>query len=278
MRTATALCALLLAACSMPRLAYNQADWLLLREMDRYLDLRAEQREQAAAALAVHLEQHRREQLPDFARAFREVALRVRRRLDEEDARWLIDRGVTLLETSARDLLPPLSQTLSDLDAAQRAHLRERLAERNDRFRKRHALGRSWEERLERAVGRTVERIEFWTGPLSEEQVALVRDLRAAMPDTAPRWLAYTRAQQARLLAMLEAGVPAAEVERFLRGWWLRQEDMPPALSAMRDWHLDSLRGLMVRMSASLDSMQREHLLDRLESFAEDATSLATEA
>jgi hypothetical protein len=275
---AAALCVLLLAACSFPRLVYNQADWLLLREMDSYLDLRDEQREQAAAVLALHLEQHRREQLPEFARTFREAALRVRRRLDEQDAQWFMDRGVALLEASGRDLLSPLARTLTDLDAEQRARLRERLQERNGDFRDRHALDRPWDERLDRAVVRTVDRIEFWTGPLSEEQVALVRDLRAAMPDTAPRWLAYTRAQQERLLAMLDAGAQAAQVERFLDDWWLRQADMPPALEAMRGWHLDSLLGMMVRISASLDSVQREHLVDRLESFAEDATSLATEA
>ena len=270
------LAALALTACSMPRLAYQQADWLVLREMDSYLDLRDEQRERAAGVLEVHLERHRREHLPGFAQTFSEIARRTRHGLGDEDAHWVIERSQALLTASAEDLLPHLAAVLADLDAAQQAHLRERLAERNRDYREDHALDAPRDERLESAVARSVDRIEFWTGPLSEEQVALVREIRSAMPDTAAQWLAYTEAQQQRLLGLIAARAPAADIEAFLRSWMLRFENMPPVLTALREWRYAGLRALMVRVVASLDSMQREHLLDRLEDFAEDATELAT--
>jgi len=269
---------LLLAACSMPRLAYNQADWLVLRELDSYLDLRDEQRERAAGVLEVHLSRHRREMLPGFARTFTEIAERTRRGLGDDDAHWIIEHSRALLAASAEDLLPDLAAVLADLDAKQRAHLRARLEERNREYREEHALDAPREERLEGAVARTVERIEFWTGPLSDEQLALVRELRSAMPDSAGAWLAYTEAQQQRLLALLDAGAPAADVDAFLRAWLLRQEGMPPLMAALREWRFAGLRAMLVRVTASLNSMQRERLLDRLEDLAEDASELATSA
>ena len=275
---AVVVAALLVSACSVARLAYDQADWLLLREMDSYLDLREEQREQAAGLLAVSLRRHRSEQMPRFAAALREAAVRARRGLSAQDADWLMEHGRLLLVDTASELLPALAGTLAGLDAAQRAYLRERLAERNREWRDDHWLDRSREERFRLRAERAVERVERWTGPLSEEQVALVTQIRDAMPDSAAAWLDYTEAQQQRLLALLDEGAGAERIEAFLASWWLRFEDMSPEMARMRNQRLQGMQEMLVRLSESLDSVQRAHLVGRLESLAEDAGDLAREA
>ena len=46
----------------------------------------------------------------------------------------------------------------------------------------------------------------------------------------------------------------------------------------MRDQRLEGMQEMLVRLSESLDSVQRAYLVGRLESLAEDAGDLAREA
>lgn len=278
MAAVSAACAVLLAGCSMPRLLYGQADWLLLREVDHYLELREEQREEVARALEAHLERHRAEQLPLAAEALAQAAERARRGLTHGDARWLVERVRSLARASVEPALPTLAAALADLTPRQRAHLARRMEERNRDYAERHALDASPAQRVRRRAERLVERIEYWTGPLDREQVALVHELRARMPDSSAAWLAYTRDRQQALLALAARGAPAARIEALLRGWWLRLDAMPAPLAAMRDRQVDALARLLVRLDATLDSTQREHLVGRLRSLSEDARHLAREA
>ncbi len=272
-----AVSALLLASCSVPRLLYQNADWLVLRELDGYMDLHEAQRDWVAVALEERLERHRREELPVFARSFQDAAARARRGFQPADARWVMERGRELLADTVDGTLPLVARALSELDADQRRHLAERIAERNQDFRERHHLDRSREERFARRARRLVDRLEDWTGPLNEEQVALVHAIRNGMPDSAPAWLAYSEERQRALLALLERGGSAAEIEALLRGWWLRLEGLPPELAAKRDRQVAALEELIVRLDGTLDSVQRAHLVGKLEDLARDARSLATE-
>lgn len=279
-RLAAMLCActLLLAACSMPKLIYGQADWLLLREVDDYLDLDEAQSTQLADAIAAALRRHRVEELPVIAATLRTFAAYARDGLEHAAVRAGIERVRALALRSAELGVPPLSAALADLSPRQRAHLAERFAQRNAKYRERHALDAPREQRLERRAQRTVERIEDWTGPLRPEQGALVREVGDTMPDNAARWLAYTQARQRALLALLETGASAHDIAALLRNAWLHRQDLPPQLAADRARQIDALVELLVRLDATLDSTQRAHLVSRLEDYARDADTLARDA
>jgi hypothetical protein len=277
-RTVMAVAVLTLAGCSMPRLAYQQADWLLLREMDSYLDLRDEQREYVALALETHLIRHRAEYLPGFAAAFSEAAARARRGLAEEDWRWALQQSRVLLIGTAELMLPTLASTLADLSPEQRRHLAQRMAEGNDEYAESHALETAPREQMRRTTERSVARIERWTGTLSEEQITIVHETSRAMPDVAADWLSYVRGRQQDLLALLDSGAPAPEIEDFLRGWWVRRDNLPPQLAHKRDRRIAARIKLLAHLDATLDSVQREHLVDRLQDLADDARSLLREA
>ena len=273
-----AIVLLVLGACSMQRLAYQQADWLLLREMDNYLDLREEQRELVATALETHLTRHRVEQLPQFADAFSEASDRAQRGLTEQDARWALVQGRLLLTATAEIMLPTLVSTLADLTPAQRRHLAQRMDERNDEYVDSHALQGTAQQQARRTTERSVESIERWTGKLSDEQIAIVQQVSLSMPAIAADWLAYTRARQNALLQLLDSQASAAAIEEFLRGWWMRRDSLPPQLGDKRDQRLEARIRLIVRLDGTLDSVQREHLVGRLQSLADDARSLLREA
>lgn len=279
-RLAAALCActLLLSACSMPKLVYGQADWLLLRQVDRYLDLDDTQSTRLSDAIVVAMRRHRSEELPAIADTLRTFAANARDGLEHTDVRAGIEHARALALRSAELGVAPLSAALADLAPRQRAHLAERFEERNERYRERHALDAPREQRLERRVQRTVALIEDWTGPLLPEQQALVREIRDGMSDSASHWLAYTQARQRALLALLDTGAAAHDIATLLRDSWLSQQDLPAALATNRARQIDALVELLVRLDATLDSTQRAHLVGRLEDYARAADTLAREA
>lgn len=280
LRLAAALCActLLLSACSMPKLVYGQADWLLLRQVNRYLDLDDTQSTQLAEAISAGMRRHRSEELPAIAATLRTFAAHARGGLEHADVRAGIERTRALALRSADLGVAPLSAALADLAPAQRAHLAERFEERNEKYRERHAMDAPREHRLERRAQRTVQQIEDWTGPLRPGQKALVREIRDAMPDSAPHWLAYSQDRQRALLALLGRGATAHDIAMLLRESWLHQQDLPPILAANRPRQIDALVELLVGLDATLDSTQRAHLISRLEKYARDADTLAREA
>lgn len=262
----------------MPRLFYGQADWLLLRQVNGYLDLNDAQSAQLTDAIALGLQRHRSEELPEIAATLRAFAVHARAGLRHAEVREGIERMRTLALRSAELGVEPLSAALADLDPQQRAYLAGRFERRNNKYQERHALDAPLERRQDRRAQRTVDTIEDWTGPLMPEQVALVREIRDAMPDSASLWLAYTQARQRRLLAQLDAGASAREIASLLRASWLQQEDLPPALVANRKRQVEALVELLLRLDATLNSTQRIHLANRLEKFARDAHSLSREA
>ncbi len=265
----------LLAACSVPRLMYQNADWLLMRRMNEYLALEGAQHDRVAEALAARLADHRTRELPTFAAAFEDAAARARRGLSEDDARWLLKQGRALLVSTVDGTLPLVADALAALDERQRRQLAERIEQRNRDYSERHLLEAPREQRFARRAARTVDRVEDWTGPLDEAQVALVHELRDAMPDSAGDWLTYSRERQQALLALLDGHAPAARIEALLRGWWLRLEHLPAALAAKRDRQIEGIVQLIVRLDATLNSTQRLHLVGRLEDLARDARALA---
>jgi hypothetical protein len=269
-----AVAALAITGCSASRLAYQQADWLLLREVDSYLDLKDGQHEQVARALKTHLSRHRTEHLPGFAKALGSAASKVRRGLSEADVRWALENGRALYAGTVELMLPTLASALADLNSEQRQHLAQRMTERNDEYIDRHALLQTSEEQSRHNAARSVDRIEQWTGTLSPEQIAMVHEANRALPDITADWLSYTKDRQQGLLALLDAGASRTVVETFLRGWWISRNALPPQLAEKRDQRIEARITLIARLDSTLDSVQREHFVDRLQDLADDAQSL----
>jgi hypothetical protein len=266
---------LLLSACSMPRLLYSQADWLLMRHVNGYLDLDSAQSARLADAIASGLRRHRAEELPLIAETLRDFAASARSGLRPHLAHDGIARMRMLAMRSAELGIEPLSATLVGLDTRQRARMAERLERRNRDYHERHALDAPSQLRLERRTTQGIERIEYWTGPLTEPQIELIRAAFSAMPDSAAQWLAYTQARQDELLRLLQADAPAHEVAQLLRGSWLHNDDLPQALAHNRQRQLEAWVDLLVRLDATLNSTQRAHLVGRLEKLARDAEQLS---
>lgn len=267
------IAALLISGCSVLGFVYNRADHFALREIERYLPLRPEQREATAAALAELHARHRREQLPLIAAALRRFADAVAQPLSVEDWEGWLQQLEALINDSLAPLPAQAAPLIATLDDAQLQDFWDRLAkEREQRRDQRETLSPG---KRAKAVERSLRR---WIGRLSP-------------------------AQQARISAWAEARGPAeedpayrahlAERERALRGLLAsrREADFAARLSAFIEsdtvpastrqrWQTEreAMLGLLSSLSAGLSPRQRERAQARLRAYAEVIETLAAGA
>ena len=262
-----------LAGCSIARLAYNHADWLLLREMDTYLDLSPAQEAQAGARLRSRLAAHRHAELPDYARYLESVRLMARDGLTAGEADWIVDKGYALVRRTIRNAVPAIAPSLAIASNRQLFHLESHLTEVNRAFRE-EFLPDSKKVRQERRGRRTVARIEHWVGALREDQISLAKRLRDDLPDSAEDWLAYNVGKQRALVKMLNAGADAPAVETFLVHWWVELRGRPPSLERRNQATIEGIKHLIVSVDATLDEGQRRFLLWRLGNYLDQIEKL----
>lgn len=269
---------LLLAGCAVARLAYDNADWFLVETIDDYVDLNAEQRDWAVQAMRVRMDDHRREELPNYLEPLQQMDAAVARGLESAETDALIAATLSLAQDFALRMVPAVSQILVELDETQMEFLAGEMRERNDDYRVRFALDEIREVRFRKRSKRLIDRIEDWTGPLNDEQVSLVRAARDSMPDSADDWLEHTRKQQSGLLELLaertdNPGTTRLEVEDYLRGW-ITLRDADGALLGYAA-KVRALTGkLLVDLDGTLTSQQRQHLRAKLQDYSELARGL----
>ena len=262
-----------LGGCSVVRLAYNNSDWLLLKEMNNYLDLSRVQEAAAFERLQLRLEEHRRDELPGYLFYLRRVRSAAEDGLSADETDWTVERGYELARITVARTIPAVTPSLVGLSDKQIDHLESRLAETNQNFRHEY-LPKSEEKRVARRVKRAIKRIEHWTGALRDEQRVLAARLRNAFPKTAETWLAYNMQQQQRLLSLLRARADRPKLEAFLTEWWVNLEGRSAALERKNDEGLVAMKQLIIKIDATLDDSQRRFLLWRLDGYTDQIEKL----
>ncbi|GMQ77483.1 MAG: hypothetical protein BMS9Abin01_2838 [Gammaproteobacteria bacterium] len=267
------LAALLLVGCSTIKFAYNNVDWMLLSKADYYLDLSDAQRQRAKQLVAARMQVHRREELPVYVAALKEIRVMLTDDFSPAELELIREQIPALYRRTMRDTIPGIASLLAELDDTQIDYLQARFEERNREFES-DFMPKSMKVRLERRVERSTEIFEFFIGELRPEQVELVARHRNAMPLTADDWLAYHQARQKELLTILRRRASDEELERFLIGWWVDLAGQPPALKRKMAINTDAWSRMILELDTTLDARQRQKLLDKLDLFIEELGAL----
>jgi hypothetical protein len=270
------LAPLTLLGCSTIKFAYNNFDWLLLDQAEHYLDLDDAQQKRAKQLVAARMDVHRREELPVYVASLKEIRAMLADNLTPAEIVIIRQQIRDLYRRTMRHTIPAIVSLLAEVNADQIDHLQARFDERNREFES-EFMQKSLRVRLERRVERSTAMIEFFTGALRPEQVALVARYRNAMPLAADDWLAYHRARQMELVAMLRRRASDAELENLLTAWWVELADQPPALARKMQKTTDAWSQMMLDLDTTLDARQRQNLLDKLELFIEEFGELIPE-
>jgi hypothetical protein len=261
-----------LTGCSATKLAYNQADWYLTREVSKVFCPTSAQRAALKREVTSFMRWHRRHELPRYARDLRRLA----RGLERPVSRQLFDDAVAVVEgawaRTKRRLARPLIALGKNLGSKQVSCLAAKL--RRDHDEKLKELEASEAAFKARRADKIVSTAEKWVDDLSKDQQ---RKVRAAV--------CGRREARAEALAQLHAGRRVAAVlgrqdARYKQTWLTAVFGRRYATftKAEREVMLrrDRRRRRMIRdLAVTLNASQRRHLKRRFLSLAEDFEALA---
>lgn len=268
-----ALAALVLASCSVARVAYTNAPPAIAWMVDDWFDLQDGQKDWVKERAARLVAWHRASELPEYERFLQEVAIRVSRGVREEDARWAY-QGVRSLYRRAMDrLVPDMADFLLQVTPEQVTYLERKFDKDNEKaFAEAGATPR---ERAEKRAKRFVERLEDWTGRLSPAQRDLVTTRVKAMPDITDDWLADRQVRQGELLRLLRSKPSREAMAAGVRRLVLDTDAWrsPAYVERMRQRDEQAF-ALMAALDATFDAGQRARIQKRVREYAADVAYL----
>jgi len=267
--------ALALAACSFTRIAYNNADTVVLFMVDSYLDLDDAQAKELSSHIARLHQWHRAKEMPVYAALLRSASQRAARGITAEDVAWGLSNLRARYRSLAAGAAEEAAPVLATLGTPQLAALEHKFAEENEKFAKKYLVPDD-DKRRRAQLDRALRRIEDFTGDLSREQKVLVERFVLAHERHVVLRFEDRQHWQRDALALLGRHPEAREIgerlaETFKQPELRRSEEF---LRADRSWDED-LGRLLVDLDRTLSAKQRAHLVQRLEDYAEDFATLA---
>jgi hypothetical protein len=276
---ALGLLALLIAACSTVKLGYNFADTLLLRSMERYVSLTAEQEQLVRQRLASLMDWHRATQLTDYA-AFIQGA---RSRLDGSVIapaeilafnEGLNARMAALGERAAPDVAAlALTLTPAQIDQVERKLV-------DDNIKARRQSAQEFKQEIDARAKKYAERAEFWLGSVSDQQVRLVRASLAGRPADSLYWIEARERRTKDLVAMLRRIQAERPAEAVAANWFrayfreLARPSNADQRARAEAFRRDNAR-LIAQLVNSASAEQRAHLDNKLSGFETEFIQLA---
>jgi hypothetical protein len=269
----------LLAGCGPSvKLAYNNADTLLVWQVKRYVDLQPPQAQAVEAGVARLHAWHREQELPQVVGLLREARVAAADGLTSEEINRLLGAARARYDTLADHASADAALVLSSLTPTQRETLRQRMAEDNRRFAAEYVDADASQVRQQRAK-RMVANLERVYGDLRPGQRAQVQAASAAMPLTYADRLAHRERRQRELLALLETHSSAATLHPALRRWLIDWEaGRTPGHVDRAQQALDQGVQMVVNLDRTLTPAQRRTLMARLDGYASDFSTLVAQA
>ncbi|WP_346014532.1 DUF6279 family lipoprotein [Thiocystis violacea] len=270
---ACALCLASLIGCSRITIAYNTADFFAKQYAVDYLNLATDQVSRWEPRLERELARHRSDELPHLAAFFDQTLKASQSGFDRDNMTCLTHAFRDLYKRHARLAIALAAPLLADLTASQVGALERRFREEATEDREDLAKRSLAWEKMKR-TRRYVESIEAWTGPLRDDQKAIVADVTGRIPDAEAAVVDYRARQRQALISRLRSGAKEPEIAAFMTAWLVDFRDLPPPLERAGDAIEARIQELFIRMGASFDDGQRRHLEKRLRQLRDDLMQL----
>ena len=265
----------LLAGCSSLSF-YRYADWLILWQVDHYVDLTSDQRHDLAQRLTPLLARHRHEAIPQYESFLVQFRQRFERGLTGQD----LDGVYASYDRLRADLFDRVvadgGALLASVDSRQVRILEAAL--QKDHEKAARLVQDPAPERLKKRADATLGWLEDWLGSLSKDQEAQIREWSLALPDTQQAWVAYQQQRQQELLALLHQSRTPERVAGELRTMFVYQDHTAP--QAYQD-AVRQMRAAIKTMALAIDQQvtadQRRHAVTKLQRLIDQLHDLQAE-
>jgi len=260
---ATLLGTLLLSACLL-RVAYNNADWLLVWQLDSSFDLTRPQKEFLSARLHEHLRWHRETELDKTIAYLRRTQAAAADGATKNEIEDAVAGFATLRNSLATQLAADSAEFFAQVSDEQLAYLQKSLKKANKDSEKRVKLppGERSAERTERVL----DIVTDWIGPLSSAQQQQLTPSIERIPDVLEIWLTHTKERQRQFVELVGAARDdrAAASRAFVA--WISAETTAPELNT----HRAAVYDLILEIDALCTEKQREHFNRKLQDWIDD--------
>ncbi|HYS58185.1 MAG TPA: DUF6279 family lipoprotein [Burkholderiales bacterium] len=270
-----AIGALVLAACSATRVAYDNADTMLRFMASSYLDLDAAQSDDLTPRIARFHQWHRSNELPVYAALLRSASQRAAEGITAEDVAWGLANLRLRYRRFAAKAAEDAAPVLATLASAQLAALERKFAENNEKYTKQF-LSSDDKERRRRQLKRMLARFRDFAGDLTPDQEARIGRFALAHERHVVLRFEDRQRWQRDFVAALKAERKPEELGRHLAEMFERPELRRSEEFIREDARWDEDLGrLIVDLDRSLTPEQRAHVVRRLSDYAEDFAVLA---
>ncbi|HUS23904.1 MAG TPA: DUF6279 family lipoprotein [Candidatus Binatia bacterium] len=268
--------ALIATGCAATRLAYNNMDWVVGWQLNRYVDLEPPQKALFDERFQAFWAWHRSTQLKLYARDLRELAATAGEPLSPEQVSQYLMRSSEHGMRALREATPDMAAVLSSMSDEQVKDMLDKLAEQRLK-RAKEESGLDADEIAEQARDQMIKNLKRWIGSLDKPQKQRVEAWSRQRHYSGTIWQQYAQDWNALFRAVLaHRGEPAFEREL---GELFAHPRLPhaKAMAEMAEYNRKVWVSLLADISASLSAGQRRHLQEKLRDLAGDFDALAAE-
>ena len=266
--------ALLAVACSLGKVAYNNASPVLTWMADDYFDLSGGQEQWVRGRLAKAIDWHRGTELPEYQRFLREALTRTERPVTLADARWAHSGLRAYYQRLATHLLPDAADFIAQLEPDQAGHFERRFGEESQKI-VRQQLPSDPAEREARRLKKMISQIETYTGRLNPQQREYVAGRVHVMTDVTELRLEDRKARQQRIVNLVRSKPAKPEMIAELKRVFIETESWrkPEYVAKMKERD-EQLLEMTVGLAAMLTPEQKANVQRKLRAYLSDVTSL----
>jgi len=274
-----ALSVLLLGACSMVRLGYDQLPSLTYWWLDSYVDLNDAQSVALRRDLEALHSWHRSQELPQLAKLLSTLQTQALQDTTPQQTCQIIDQIKERLQVVLTQAEPGLATLVRQLTPAQMQHLAHQLDKREQAWRE-EWVQISPAKLAKRRAERLIERSESFYGRLSESQRALLTNSVLSNPyDVAPAEAEMLRRHQdlrQTLQALVQGGDNASQAQARLHALQQRLLDSPNTSYRTRITAFTQANcATFAQLHNSATPAQRQQLAARLQAYELDLRALS---
>jgi hypothetical protein len=264
---------MLLTGCT--KFIYNQLDWLIPWYLDDYVSLNSRQEVMFEERLKGYLDWHRKQQLPVYADFLDAIAESVESGLGMPDLDKFQSRMEFLTDQLFIHLAPALLDLFEELDDAQVEELMRNLAGENEEYREEyvHTVEKNQRNRRFMKLQKFIER---WVGELEEDQLGMLETWSQQYQMMGVEFIHARQVWQKRLHEILKRRKEHAFLQPSLNEIFTnRRIGRTEQHQTKLKFNEKLLKQLYLDLHPSLSSLQRNHLVKKLKSYAGDFRQLS---